>query len=235
MQEFSAKRDALFACLDDASKELKGTALDQSRSKPYTVNALERANNSRHGNTQQVMNYRQGRSVEVGNEPEDEKLRRLRGKESIFKKPELPIARCLKPRKTPDYQMNPHKWKKYSLSDVDISDQTNSAAALSFLREMDAQRETEADDVDIEAGGGHKIEFKKKSKLNRNLKQLKQDEVEDVELDKPQLRGSKLIMPEYVIGQKPARKSKNQQSTRQSRAAGKLQLSHLEEVEETDE
>ncbi|XP_034480726.1 uncharacterized protein LOC117786524 [Drosophila innubila] len=236
MQEFSLKRDALFACLDDASKELKGTALDQSKSKPYTVNALERANNSRHGqSTQQVMNYRQGRSIEAGNEPDDEKLRRLRGKESIFKKPELPIARCLKPRKTPDYQVNPHKWKKYSLSDVDISDQTNSAAALSFLREMDAQRETETDDGDNEARAGHKIEFKKKSKLNRNLKKIEQDEVEDVELDKPQLRGSKLIMPEYVIGQKSARKSKNQQSSSQSRAAGKLQLSHLEEVDESDE
>lgn len=235
MQEFSAKRNALFACLDDASKELKGTALDQSRSKPYTVNALERANNSRHG--KQVMNYRQGRSVEAGNEADDENLRRLRGKESIFKKPELPIGRCLKPRKTPDYQMNPHKWKKYSLSDVDISDQTNSAAALSFLREMDAQREAEEDDIDNdnEAETGHKIEFKKKSKLNRNLKQIKQDEVDDVELDKPQLRGSKLVMPEYVIGQKSAKKSKKPQISSQSRAAGRLQLSHLEEVDESDD
>ncbi|KAH8369984.1 hypothetical protein KR093_001762 [Drosophila rubida] len=225
MQEFSAKRDALFACLDDASKELKGTALDQSHAKPYALDTR-----------QQRMNYRQGRSIELGNSnaEDDEKLRRLRGKESIFKKPEMPLARCLKPRKTPDYQVNPHKWKKYSLSDVDISDQTNSAAALSFLRQMDAQRESEADDEDA-AGAGHKIEFKKKSKLNRNLKQLKQTEVDDVELDKPQLRGSKLVMPEYVIGQKSGKKSKKQQSSSQSRAAGKLQLSHLEELDEVDE
>lgn len=237
MQEFSAKRDALFACLDDASKELKGTPLDQSRAKPYTVSALERANNTKNRN--QVMNYRQGRSTEGGNEVEDEKLRRLRGKESIFKKPELPIGRCLKPRKTPDYQVNPHKWKKYSLSDVDISDQTNAAAALSFLRQMDSQREVDSDDTedmnDAGTGSAHKIEFKKTSKLNRNLKQLKSNEVDDVELDKPQLRGSKLVMPEYVIGQKAARKAKKQQSSSQTRAAGKLQLSHLEEVDECDE
>ncbi|KAH8408299.1 hypothetical protein KR215_002002 [Drosophila sulfurigaster] len=229
MQEFSAKRDALFACLDDASKELKGTALDQSRAKPYTIKG-----------TKQVMHYRQGRSIEQGNDSgdDDEKLRRLVGKESIFKKPEMPLARCLKPRKTPDYQVNPHKWKKYSLSDVDISDQTNSAAALSFLREMDAQRDREAveeDDRDNEAGKGHKIEFKKKSKLNRNLKQLKETEVEDVEMDKPQLRGSKVLMPEYVIGQKTSKKSKKPQSSSQNRAAGKLQLSHLEEIDEDDE
>lgn len=106
MQEFSAKRDALFACLDDASKELRGTALDQSKAKPYSVNALDQGSNS--GNASgsgQVMNYRHGRSIEAGLEPADGSLRRMRGKESIFKKPELPIGRCLKPRKTPDYQV----------------------------------------------------------------------------------------------------------------------------------
>lgn len=238
MQEFCAKRDALFACLDDASKELKGTALDQTKSKVYSINALERPKSSarhpEHG--QAVMNYRQGRSTGAGgNELQDEKLRRMRGKESIFKKPELPIGRCLKPRKTPDYQINPHKWKKYSLSDVDISDQTNSAAALSFLRQMDAQRDS--DDVDDnehmdDSGPAHKIEFKKTSKLNRSFKQLEQNDLEDAELDKPQLRGSKLVMPEYVIGQKSAKKYKKQMSGSQIRAAGKLQLSHLAEEED---
>ncbi|XP_020816643.1 protein TSSC4 [Drosophila serrata] len=235
MQEFSAKRDALFACLDDASKELRGTGLDQSKAKPYSVNALDRGSKS--GNASgpgQVMNYRHGRSIEAGLEPSDGSLRRMRGKESIFKKPELPIGRCLKPRKTPDYQINPHKWKKYSLADVDISDQSNSAAALSFLREMDAQRDAEgADDDSMNAGG--KIEFKKTSKLNRNLKKLQAEEVNDVEVDKPQLRGSKLVMPEYVIGQKAQKQKKSKPKSNQSRAAGKLQLSHLAEEDEQDE
>ncbi|XP_016997886.2 uncharacterized protein [Drosophila takahashii] len=235
MQEFSAKRDALFACLDDASKELKGTALDQSKAKSLSINALDRGNRS--GNSSgsgQVMNYRHGRSIEVGLDAEDGRLRRMRGKESIFKKPELPIGRCLKPRKTPDYQVNPHKWKKYSLSDVDISDQSNSAAALSFLRQMDAQREAEGDDHESPHSDG-KIEFKKTSKLNRNLKKLQEEEVEDVELDKPQLRGSKLVMPEYVIGQKSQKQRKSKVKSNQSRASGKLQLSHLAEEDEQDE
>ncbi|XP_034656425.1 uncharacterized protein LOC117893791 [Drosophila subobscura] len=231
MQEFSAKRNALFACLDDASKELKGTALDQSKAKSYTVNALERAGGD--AGSGQVMHYRHGRSIDCGTEPEAGQLKRMRGKESIFKKPEMPIGRCLKPRKTPDYQMNPHKWKKYSLEYVDISDQSNSSAALSFLRQMDAQRETGAeDDAAMEAGG--KIEFKKKSKLNRNLKKLQAEEVDDVELDKPQLRGSKLVMPEYIIGQKPQKQKKTKPKDNQSRAAGKLQLSHLEEEDNED-
>ncbi|KAH8415655.1 hypothetical protein KR222_007393 [Zaprionus bogoriensis] len=238
MQEFSAKRDALFACLDDASKELKGTALDQTRSKPYSINALERASRQGVPQRESVMNYRHGRSTDAGNELEDEKLRRLRGKESIFKKPELPIGRCLKPRKTPDYQVNPHKWKKYSLSDVDISDQTNSAAALSFLRQMDAQREADDNDEREECSASPKIEFKQKSKLNRNLKQLRQHEVQDAELDKPQLRGSKLVMPEYVIGQKCHKRSKSKPHAGRAEScatAGKLQLSHLAEQDELDE
>ncbi|XP_017133880.1 protein TSSC4 [Drosophila elegans] len=235
MQEFSAKRDALFACLDDASKELRGTALDQSKAKSLSINALDRGNRS--GNSSgsgQVMNYRHGRSIDVNLDPEDGRLRRMRGKESIFKKPELPIGRCLKPRKTPDYQVNPHKWKKYSLSDVDISDQSNSAAALSFLRQMDAQREAEGDDIESPSSDG-KIEFKKTSKLNRNLKKLQQQEVEDVELDKPKLRGSKLVMPEYVIGQRAQKQKKSKTQSNQSRASGKLQLSHLAEEDEQDE
>ncbi|XP_016966629.1 protein TSSC4 [Drosophila biarmipes] len=232
MQEFSAKRDALFACLDDASKELRGTALDQSKAKTFSINALDRGSQS--GNASgsgQVMNYRHGRSIDVSPDSEDGRLRRMRGKESIFKKPELPIGRCLKPRKTPDYQINPHKWKKYSLSDVDISDQSNSAAALSFLRQMDAQREAEGDEGESPHPDG-KIEFKKTSKLNRNLKKLQQQEVEDVELDKPQLRGSKLVMPEYVIGQKSQKQKKANNKSNQNRASGKLQLSHLAEEDE---
>ncbi|XP_001353709.2 uncharacterized protein [Drosophila pseudoobscura] len=234
MQEFSAKRNALFACLDDASKELKGTALDQSKAKSYTVNALEQRAGGDAG-CGQVMHYRHGRSIDCGTEPEVGQLKRMRGKESIFKKPEMPIGRCLKPRKTPDYQMNPHKWKKYSLEDVDISDQSNSSAALSFLRQMDAQRQTEAgDDAEMDAGG--KIEFKKKSKLNRNLKKLEAEEVADVELDKPRLRGSKLVMPEYIIGQKkPQKQTKSKPSDNKIRAAGKLQLSHLAEEDGDDD
>ncbi|KAH8315921.1 hypothetical protein KR074_001640 [Drosophila pseudoananassae] len=237
MQEFSAKRDALFACLDDASKELKGTALDQSKAKSYSVSALERGSNSgnRPGSgSRQVMNYRHGRSIDTGLDPEDGRLRKMRGKESIFKKPELPIGRCLKPRRTPDYQINPHKWKKYSLEDVDISDQSNSAAALSFLREMDAKKEAGMEEDESPDTKG-KIEFKKTSKLNRNLKKLEQEEVQDVELDKPQLRGSKLVMPEYVIGQKSRPQKKSKPKGSQSRASGTLQLSHLDEEDELDE
>ena len=96
MYDFATKRDALFACLDDASHELKGTVLDQTNA----LAAFKRSNQSA-----LEMNYRQGhgRSKQAS---EEKFIHNLRGKESIFKKPELPITKCLKPRKIPDFQVN---------------------------------------------------------------------------------------------------------------------------------
>lgn len=96
MHDFATKRNALFACLDDASTELKGTVLDQANS----TTALSR---TAQGGLE--MNYRQGGGSRNKQTATERTLHHLRGKESIFKKPELPIARCLKPRRLPDYQV----------------------------------------------------------------------------------------------------------------------------------
>jgi len=90
---------------------------------------------------------------------------------------------------------------------------------------MDAQREAEGVDNESPPTDG-KIEFKRTSKLSRKLKSLKQQEVDDVELDKPQLRGSKLVMPEYVIGQKPHKPKKCKTKSDQSRSASAA-INHL--------
>ncbi|TMW49293.1 hypothetical protein DOY81_005629 [Sarcophaga bullata] len=233
MHDFATKRNALFACLDDASHELKGTVLDQTNA----LAAFKRSNQSA-----LEMNYRQGhgRSKQAN---EEKFIHHLRGKESIFKKPELPITKCLKPRKIPDFQLNPHKWKKYSLEDVDISDQTNSSAAFEFLREIDEQKEAKHTSIMKESpekfGGDLKIEFKKCSKIRRNLKSLESLEQRDVEIDSPRLKGSKLVMPEYVVGQnKPMLNKKKlnliNSKEKTERAAGKLMLSHLQEEENED-
>lgn len=134
------------------------------------------------------------------------------------------------------FQINPHKWKKYSLEDVDISDQTNSSAAFEFLRQIDEQR----DSNDSSGSGGEekneseckKIEFKKSSKIRRNLKTLESHEQLDVEIDSPKLKGSKLVMPEYIVGQKKPNAFKRKSADnkeKKERAAGKLLLSHLQE------
>ncbi|XP_023293903.2 uncharacterized protein LOC111677082 [Lucilia cuprina] len=231
MHDFATKRNALFACLDDASSELKGTVLDQTNAKT----ALSRTA----PDGQWKMNYRQESNASRNKQTTvDRPLHHLRGKESIFKKPELPIARCLKPRKLPDYQVNPHKWKKYSLEDVDISDQTNSSAAFEFLRQIDEQKDSSESEENSE-GQKTKIEFKKSSKIRRNLKTLESLEKMDVEIDSPKLKGSKLVMPEYVVGQKKQEKKKlhnlGDKNEKKERAAGKLLLSHLQEDDEEEE
>ncbi|XP_061397342.1 uncharacterized protein LOC133333022 isoform X2 [Musca vetustissima] len=213
MLDFEAKRNALFACLDDASSELKGTSLDQTNA---MKNPLKRSSS---GDTELV--YRNSsKSPHKNVSSVDRALKNLRGKESIFKKPELPISRCLKPRSLPDFKVY----------------HTNTSAAFEFLREIDARKETDDDGVseDRETILTKKIEFKKSSKINRNIKTLQSQEQQDVEVDSPKLKGSKLVMPEYVIGgsKKKVAKAKN---TKQDRAAGKLKLSHLQEEDEDDE
>lgn len=121
------------------------------------------------------------------------------------------------------------------MEDVDISDHTNTSAAFEFLREIDARKETDGDDEGTETVQHKKIEFKKSSKLSRNIKTLKAQEQEDVEIDSPKLKGSKLIMPEYIIGgSKKPNKVSRVKNDKKDRAAGKLMLSHLHEEDEEE-
>lgn len=157
--------------------------------------------------------------------------RQFRGKESIFKRPEAPPpARFL--RNVPDYRRNPQKWTKYTLSDVsqdDMSDQSNTAAAMSFLRELKAKKEFEQMDIDSESKA---ISFKKPSSFRPNSGPNNLDNKDKCET--PSFRSSKLIMPEYVIGEKKTPK----RSTSTSKPAGsktslkEIKLDHLVEDDE---
>lgn len=155
--------------------------------------------------------------------------------------------------------MNPHKWKKYSLGDTDISDKTNASAAFAFLNEIekrkDSDREKHVDEDAMDSIDDNKITFKRKSS-NLNEKQrssLKRsialreeiqpdDNDEDASDHKSVLKGSKVLMPEYVIGQKTAKikKSSSKQhktiSTEQSEGENtkKLHLQHLFEYNDDD-
>uniref|UniRef100_W8CAD2 U5 small nuclear ribonucleoprotein TSSC4 n=2 Tax=Ceratitis capitata TaxID=7213 RepID=W8CAD2_CERCA len=217
MEDFEAKRNALFACLDNASKELTGTALDQTQTGTPSLDLIYRRNTFRK------------KTVSP-----DKSLSRMRGKESIFKKPDMPISKCLKPSRVPDYKINPQKWTKYSLADVDISDHTNTAAAFQFLKQMDEQLEIKtavSSNIDV------KIEFKKSSKIRKQIRDMEDGELKDAEVDKPRLKGSKVIMPEYVVGhQRKSKKKVKGTSESMIRAAGTLKLAHiLEDGEDAEE
>lgn len=147
----------------------------------------------------------------------------FRGKESIFKKPQN-IAPKNFINRIPDFKKNPHKWTRYSLDDVrdeDISDKGNTKAALSFLKELEDRNNQ---DTDCNQGQREqvptKIIFKKHTSTVISPKQE-----ENPESSKPSFRSSKVVMPEYVVGQKMKKEKKNK-----SIKAGKgkeLKLDHL--------
>ncbi|XP_040151487.1 uncharacterized protein LOC120893576 [Anopheles arabiensis] len=172
---------------------------------------------------------------------------RYQGRESIFKRPNAPIGRCLKRSNLPDYKRNPHKWTKYTLEDVDTSDRSNTAAAFSFLKQMEDQREAaHPDGADDGANQQPRAEFcRSVVRFNRSAHlrtQLEQadEPVETPVEDKPQFNGRRVLMPEYVVGQrdpKRAKRTSNQRKAGGAKQAGKgaaLQLDHLMEENEEE-
>lgn len=78
---YENKRKMLFESLNAAEKCIKGTTLEQKNERPPNKYAVLGAESALAG-------------------------KKFQGKESIFKKPAMPISKCLKPRRTPDYQVS---------------------------------------------------------------------------------------------------------------------------------
>lgn len=76
---FNDKKKMLFDSLTTAEQCIKGTRLEQ-REETYLNQTRQ-------------------------NQSKEEVSRRFRGKESIFKRPEAPINKCLRPRRVPDHQV----------------------------------------------------------------------------------------------------------------------------------
>jgi len=158
-------------------------------------------------------------------------MKQFKRKESIFTRPLAPPPR-FKSRGVPDYQRNPHKWIKYSLEDVsqeDMSDQSNTAAALSFLKEM---RERKRQEMAVEDKAPGHITFKQPK---NKTKLLSQHGV----ITQSSFRSSKLIMPEYVVGmsKKKGKKKhdKHDHLTQNENITSEIKLQHLTEEEEDDD
>jgi len=143
--------------------------------------------------------------VETEEENEEVIVASYKGEESIFKRPMPKLKRpSHRPRKqsypnrmvVPDHKKNPQKWVKYSLASTsDVTDKSNSAAAFSFLREIEERkRKSEAPDDDSDDVAG-KIIFKKP----RN----KEDDSQGAKT----FRDRKLLMPTFEFGAKKPSKS----------------------------
>lgn len=230
---FAARQRDLFACLDAADKEREG----KPPCEPLPVRDEEEDD------------HRVGGDCRRGNPAvrSGRRTKQYRGKESIFKRPELPAPRRAVGRNSvADHQRNPHKYTKYSLGDVspqDMSDRSNTAAALSFLQELRARKDSE-DPMDVTELPKAIVFKPTRAKTERHTTSL--GAVSSVttvasseEADRPSFRSSKLVMPEYVVGQKKASKKKGSSDLEASSESGKksrtkeVTLGHL--MDEEDE
>ncbi|XP_055688463.1 protein TSSC4 [Lutzomyia longipalpis] len=213
--QFEDRRKRLFDSLNTAEKSIKGTSLEQSDSSERNRHFLDRPKVDKKTETRHVMKFR--------------------GRESIFKRPEAPISQCLRPRRRPDYQVNPGKWTKYSLDDVDTSEHTNTAAAFAFLAECEQRRRDEkapGDEMEVEGESAEKVVFKKSTKLRRAVEEAQKDCSTSSEDQSPKFRASKVVMPEYVIGQATVKKDRKKKPQKSAERGKELKLDHLFEDEE---
>lgn len=113
---------------------------------------------------------------------------------------------------TPDYKVHPERWTRYTLDSVsedDMSEASNKAAALDYLHERRLQREQESRDGEdrmvLDSGGdapakGRHVFHKRASDGDADM--------EDATAEPPSLShrigSGKLVMPECVVGVKPA-------------------------------
>ncbi|XP_011868525.1 PREDICTED: protein TSSC4 [Vollenhovia emeryi] len=193
------------------------------------------------------------RSAPADDRRQKRETKRFRGRESIFKRPEGPAPRASF-RNIPDYHRNPHKWVRYSLDDVsseDMTERSNTQAAMSFLRELKARRreeeaeerreEMDVDPCEAEDSTGTRFKFKKRTSqiaFKKPPREAASDAASDAveELDeKPVFRSSKIILPEYVIGQKPKGTRKQNRPAVKVDRSKELRLDHLQEPDEEDD
>lgn len=180
--------------------------------------------------------------------------KRYRGKQSIFKHPEGPAPRT-NIRSIPDYHKNPHKWTKYSLHDVsneDMTERSNTWAATSFLRELRARRKKEKANEDEKKRDVEPCEldmpetmFKSRKHTPASQIVFKKPETKEAENltepvviesdEKPIFQSSKIILPEYVVGQKPKKICKQKRPVVKVDRIKELQLDHLQEPDEEED
>ena len=169
----------------------------------------------------------------------------FRGKDSIFKRPECPPPRANLTR-VPDHHKNPHKWTKYSLADVsneDMSNKTNSQAAYSFLNDLKSRKQLSITEVEEPMELSEPV-FKSRNKILSKIefrKPKNEAGSKEVPLDipehntKPIFTSSKIVMPEYVVGQKQEKKSHKKVKVAEKAVISKhVKLDHLQESEEEE-
>lgn len=131
------------------------------------------------------------------------------------------------------------------MDDADISDRTNTSAAFDFLKEIEDRKDSSDDDDDdipyLDQEGTSDLNSRKRHmilvKRTSSIKARTIDDSDEETDNKVVLKGSKVVMPEYVIGQK-VKKNKNKVRTNTLAVKIKskeMKLNHLFDDEDNDD
>lgn len=85
--DYETKKKMLFECLDSAEKNLEGSSLQQPTRDYNFIHNSQQRKRSR-----------------------DEYTEKYKRKDSLFKRPDLPITKCLRSRQRPDHEASFVKW-----------------------------------------------------------------------------------------------------------------------------
>lgn len=204
MSDQEKRKKALFEALDSAEKNLNRNQNTIQQNTDY----FSSDHNSRHHQRHKIDKYK--------------------NKKSIFKKPSLPLRRCLPSRGRANHEINPEKYTKYSLSDVsDLSDMQNKTAAYNFLKEMEARKLSNQEESASPSSSSEptKIIFKNSIKLKDH------DGDNEKKNEERRIQGSKFVMAEYVVGEKKESKKK-EKNIKNRPLLHMLKLSHLDQEED---
>lgn len=114
-----------------------------------------------------------------------------------------------------------------------MSERSNTAAAMSFLREMDLRKKKEDEQQQCNALP-EKIVFKKRTLKDMDGSEASTSSVHVSVADTVSFQNSKVVMPEYVVGQK-VYKPKKQFENKQKMRGKELKLDHLLDEDEEDQ
>lgn len=155
------------------------------------------------------------------------------------------------------------KYSLDDVSNDDMTDRSNTQVALSFLKELKARKSQEQLDkkrmdisniareknteikMDIDTAEEVQGKVTFKPRTIRKASEIEFKKPVTLEMggmcsviidhdENPMFRGSKIIMPEYIVGQKQRRKTKREKSSVKIERTKQLRLDHLEELDEEE-
>ena len=164
----------------------------------------------------------------------------------------------------PDYKVNPHKWKKYDLTDdgseslslAGLSDeQINKRAAFQFLSNLKSRkREEEGESMEVEEMDSNTktIVFKKPKTKPKAATDTKDSQTPQLHSatdsdtrtstgtdsstgDKGSYKGGVYVMPEYSVGSSDRRTTKRKQPTSSNSSTSSNKSLHLDHLYDDDD